>query len=89
MIKYKYVLIVRLKIILKEVLEMNILFYLAFILAVMILSYFIVDKYLDIKNIKTKRIIRNIVIILVILLIIALVVSLIYFFKLFANIGPI
>ncbi len=68
---------------------MNILFYLAFILAVMILSYFIVDKYLDIKNIKTKRIIRNIVIILVILLIIALVVSLIYFFKLFANIGPI
>lgn len=68
---------------------MNNLLYFTFIIAVMILSYFVVDKYLDIKSIKTKRIIKNVTISLLIILIIILILSLIYFFKLFANIGPI
>lgn len=68
---------------------MSNLFYYIFIIAAMILAYFIVDKYLDIKSIKVKKIIRNATIAILILLIIFLIISLIYFFKSVTSIGPI
>lgn len=68
---------------------MNNLFYFTFIIAVLILSYFVVDKYLDIKNLRVKRIIKNVTIVILILLVIALTISLIYFFKQVTNLGPI
>lgn len=68
---------------------MSNLFYYTFIITAMILAYFIVDKYLDIKSIKVKKIIRNATIAILILLIIFLIISLIYFFKSVTSIGPI
>ncbi len=68
---------------------MNIFFYLTFIVAALIISYFAVNKYLDIKNKKAKNMVNRIIVIIFVLGVIFLVLSLIYFFKLMTKVGPI
>ncbi len=68
---------------------MNIFFYLTFMVAAFIISYFAVNKYLDIKSKKAKNIVNRIIVIIIVLGVIFLILSLIYSFKLMTRVGPI